>query len=154
MNEPEWITNGWHPDGQMHHPVPEVSMRAFLDEGKSRIRNAGLKPTIGFASIDTLRRTGITAEINQFHHYPGGHRFLGRHTFDVRFPGIVGEFATAAGDVWPELEGTEQSVLNRLRHAAAQGYPLAIPWSFGAIDRHTSWSLAVERDLESFAQEV
>jgi hypothetical protein len=152
INEPEWITNGWHPDRQMNHPVSETSMRAFLDEGKARIRGAGLRPTIGFAMIDTLRRTGITAEINQFHHYPAGGRPLERHAFDVRFPGIIGEFATAAADVWPELKGTGQSVLNRLRHAAAQGYPLAIPWSFGAVDRHTSWSPAVERDVETFTQ--
>jgi hypothetical protein len=152
INEPEWITSGWHPDRQTNHPVAEPSMRAFLDEGKARIRSAGLKPTIGFASADTLRRTGITADINQFHHYPGGWRRLERHTFDAQFPGILGEFATAPTDVWPELIGKRQSVLNRLRHAAAQGYPLAIPWSFGAVDRHTSWSLAVERDLKRFAE--
>jgi hypothetical protein len=151
INEPEWITNDWHPDGQVNHPVSAASMRAFLDEGKARIRSAGLKPTIGFASIETLRRSGITAEINQFHHYPGGQRRLEPHTFDERFPGIVGEFATASTDIWPELIGQRQSVLNRLRQAEALGYPLAIPWSFGAVDRHTSWSLDVERDLRRFA---
>ncbi|MEO8077110.1 MAG: hypothetical protein ABI818_12325 [Acidobacteriota bacterium] len=152
INEPEWITNGWHPDQRLTHPVPEAPMRAFLEEGKERIRRAGFKPTIGFAMLDTIRRTGITAEINQFHHYPGGGRRLEPHTFDERFPGIVGEFATAGTDIWPELIGRKQSVLNRLRRAAAQGYPLAMPWSFGATDRHTSWTAAVETDLRTFAQ--
>ena len=152
INEPEWITNGWNPGGATNLPVDEASMRAFLDEGKTRIRAAGIKPTIGFATIDTLRRTGITAEINQFHHYPGGRRELERHAFDPRYPGIVGEFATSPTDVWPELKDEGQTVLNRLRRADAQGYPLAIPWSFLAIDQHTSWSADVERDLECFTQ--
>jgi len=91
-------------------------------------------------------------EINQFHHYPAGRRVLERHTFDSRFPGIIGEFATATTDRWPELASTGQSVLNRLRLADAHGYPLAIPWSFLARDRHTSWSSAVEREVASFIQ--
>ena len=152
INEPDWITNGWHRDRQSNHPVDEVSMRAFLDEGKSRIRSSGFKPTIGFASIDTLRRSGVTAEINQFHHYPGGVHSLERHTFNPQYPGIVGEFATAATDTWPELVKTGQTVLNRLRLAEAQGYPLVIPWSFRASDIHTSWSLSVENDIQCFTQ--
>lgn len=150
INEPEWITSGWNPDGKRTHPVDEASMRAFLEDGKTRIRAAGLKPTIGFAMIDTLRKTGITAEINQFHHYPSGRKKLERHVFDPRYPGIVGEFASSPDDVWPELEKQGQSVLNRLRQANAQGYPLAIPWSFLAQDRHTAWTADVERDLECF----
>ena len=152
VNEPDWITTGWHPNGQSNLPVDEASMRAFIDEGKSRIRSSGFKPTIGFATIDTIRRTGVTAEINEFHHYPGGVHSLGRHAFDPRFPGIIGEFATAAGDTWPELVNTGQTVLNRLKFAASQGYPLAIPWSFRATDDQTSWSPAVENDIRSFTR--
>ena len=37
----------------------------------------------------------ITADINQFHHYPGGRTPLAPHTCDVEFPAIIGEFATA-----------------------------------------------------------
>ena len=44
-------------------------------------------------------------------------------------------------------------MLARLRVAAARGYPLAIPWSYRGVDRHTAWSPAVERDLEAFARE-
>jgi len=152
INEPEWITNGWDPNGRTNLPVDEASMRAFLDEGKSRIRNAGFKPTIGFASIATLRRTGITAEINQFHHYPGGVKRLERHVFNPQYPGIIGEFATATTDTWPELRRTGQTVLNRLKLSEAQGYPLAIPWSVHAEDPQTSWSTAVENDIECFTQ--
>jgi hypothetical protein len=128
-------------------------MRAFLEDGKQRIRRAGFNPTIGFGLLSTLLESGITAEINQFHHYPGGARALPRHTFDSRFPGIIGEFATAAPDIWPDLAGNRQTVLHRLRRAATQGYPLAIAWSYLARDRHTAWSDGVERDLIAFAQE-
>ena len=152
INEPEWVTSRWHPDGSTNHPVDEASMRAFLEESQGRIRAAGLTPTIGFAVIDTLRSTGITAEINQFHHYPDGRRLLERHPFAPSAPGIVGEFATAATDVWPGLPATGQTVLNRLQLADAHGYPAALPWSFTATDRHTSWSAAVEGDIATFTQ--
>jgi hypothetical protein len=153
INEPDWITNTWHPDRRNDHPVSMPAMRAFLEEGKERIRGAGFNPTIGFALLSTLLASGITAEINQFHHYPGGARELPRHTFDRRFPAIVGEFATAVTDTWPDLASNRQTVLHRLRRAGTQGYPLAIAWSFLAQDRHTSWSPDVERDLVTFAQE-
>ncbi len=152
INEPEWVTNEWNPDKQANHPVNAAAMQALIEEGKARIRAAGLKPTIGFASIDTLKKTGITAEINQFHHYPGGRRTLERSGFDPSYPGIVGEFATSPNDIWPELRETGQRVLNRLRRADAQGYPLAIPWSFRGQDEHTSWTADVERDYECFTQ--
>ena len=151
INEPEWITSGWHPDGQSAHPVDAAAMTSFLTEGKSRIRQFAIKPTIGFAMIDTLRRTGITAEINQFHHYPNGARALERHVFDPRAPGIVGEFATAATDRWPELPRDRQTVLDRLQIASSRGYPLAVPWSYRGVDRHTAWTAEVERDLMAFA---
>jgi hypothetical protein len=154
INEPDWVTTGWHSNPLARTPVAEAAMRAFIEDGKTRIRAAGFKPTIGFASIGRLRGTGITAEINQFHHYPDGGRALERHTFDPGFPGMIGEFATAATDVWPDLKSGNQSVLDRLRLARSQGYPLAIPWSFLARDRHTIWSPAVERDIEAFAREA
>jgi hypothetical protein len=150
INEPEWITNGWHPDRRRDHPVDEPAMRAFLDEGKARIRGAGFKPTIGFALIETLRNAGMTAEINQFHHYPGGTRRLPRHVFDPQFPVIIGEFATAATDTWPDLLVEGQRVLERLNLCSRQGYPLAMPWSFLTNDRHTDWTAAVEQDLRTF----
>jgi hypothetical protein len=72
--------------------------------------------------------------------------------FDPQYPGIVGEFASAPSDRWPELQENDQSVLNRLRLADAQGYPLAIPWSFLATDDHTSWTSDTERNVECFTQ--
>jgi hypothetical protein len=152
INEPDWITKGWHPNPLASPPIPERAMREFLDDGKQRIRAAGFKPTIGFASVHTLQRSGVTAEINQFHYYPDGREMLERHTFDPRFPGIIGEFATAATDVWPDLTGDFQSVAHRLSLAAERGYSLVLPWSFLADDRHTAWSASVERDVRSFTQ--
>ncbi|MGE5815950.1 MAG: hypothetical protein ACM36C_15780, partial [Acidobacteriota bacterium] len=67
-------------------------------------------------------------------------------------PVILGEFATAVSDTWPELPEWDQSVLNRLRLASDHGYSLAMPWSFLARDRHTLWSSDVERDIECFTQ--
>jgi len=154
VNEPDWITKGWHPNPFANPPISELSMREFLEDGKERIRAAGFRPTIGFGSIDTLRRSGVTAEINQFHYYPAGRARLERHTFDPRFPGIIGEFATATDDVWPDLTGGLQGVSHRLRLAADLGYPLVMPWSFLAEDRHTAWSPSVEGDLRSFTRDV
>src|SRR6185436_1632801 len=103
MNEPDWITRGWHPDPLAEPPIPERAMREFLEDGKQRIRTAGFKPTIGFGSAETLQRSGVTAEINQFHYYPNGRTRLAPHAFDRRFPGIIGEFATSTADIWPDL---------------------------------------------------
>ena len=150
INEPDWVTQGWYPNPFAHPPIPELAMLGFLDDGKQRIRAAGFKPTIGFGSVRTLRRSGVTAEINQFHYYPNRRVGLEEHRFDPRFPGIVGEFATAETDVWPELNDDGQTVADRLRLVADRGYSLAIPWSFLAHDRHTAWTEAVEEDIRSF----
>jgi hypothetical protein len=152
INEPDLITQGWR-GVRTNAPVPADAMRAFLAEGASRIRRAGFKTSVGFASIDGLRRSGVTADVNQFHYYPSGRRPLEPHPFDPAFPGIIGEFATTATDVWPDLRRTGQSLLNRLRLADARGYPLALLWSFLAHDRHTDWSESVEVDLQAFAQD-
>ena len=151
INEPDWITKTWHPNGRNDHPVDSEAMERFLDDGVGRIARAGFKATIGFALVETLLASGITADVNQFHHYPGGTRMLPPQLFDGPLAAIVGEFATAANDVWPELGIHGQSVLNRLRRAQMLGYPLAIAWSYLARDRHTSWSRAVERDVVTFA---
>jgi hypothetical protein len=154
INEPDLITRGWHPNPFAHPPIPEPAMREFLEDGKQRIRAAGFKPTIGFASVDTLQRSGVTAEINQFHYYPDGKARLGEHVFDPRFPGIIGEFATDTTDVWPDLTPGPQGVAHRLKLAEERGYPLAIPWSFLAEDRHTAWSAVVEEDIRAFTQRL
>ena len=152
MNEPDWVTNGWEPNGVGHLPVDADAMRAFLEDGKTRVRTAGFKPTIGFNRIETLQKSGVTAEINQFHHYPDKMRRLGQHVFDPRFPAIIGEFATAETDIWPEL-GNNQSVLARLKRIAGLGYPMALPWSYLQRDRHTTWTANVEHQLRTFRDE-
>ena len=152
-NEPEWVTNGWHPDGRNDHPVNEGEMRAFLQDNMSAIRQAGFRATVGFNRIETILQTHLYGDINQFHHYTDGSRSLPRSPFDPRWPGIIGEFATsAAEDTWPELSQGSQRVLERLKLADSQGYALALPWSFRAADRHTAWTPPVENDIECFTQ--
>jgi hypothetical protein len=154
-NEPEWVTSGWHPDGGNGHPVAESDMRAFLEDCMSAIRQAGFLATIGFNRIETINQTRLYGDINQLHHYTDGSRCLERSPFDPRWPGIIGEFATsAAEDTWPELSQRSQRVLERLKLAESQGYVLALPWSFRAADRHTSWTQQVENDIECFTQGV
>jgi len=153
FNEPEWVTNGWHPDGRNNHPVNGSEMRAFLEDSMSAVREAGFKSTIGFGMIESIRQTGLYADINQFHHYTDGSRSLARNPFDARHAGIIGEFATStAEDTWPELRLRGQRVLERLKLAKSQGYALAMAWSFQAADRHTSWTLEAENDIECFTQ--
>jgi hypothetical protein len=152
-NEPEWVTDGWHPDRSSGHPVNESDMRAFLEDSMSAIRQAGFRSTIGFSMIETIGQTRLYADINQFHHYPNGSRLLQRNPFGPRCPGIIGEFATStAEDTWPELSQQSQRVLDRLKLAKRQDYPLAMAWSFQAADRHTSWTPHVENDIECFTQ--
>jgi hypothetical protein len=153
FNEPEWVTSGWHPDRGNDHPVNESDMRVFLEDGMSAIRGAGFNSTIGFGLIETVRQAHLYADINQFHHYTDGSRFLERNPFDPRHPAIVGEFATStAEDTWPELSQRGQRTLERLKLAESQGYALALAWSFQAEDRHTSWTPEVQSDIECFTR--
>ena len=153
INEPDWVTNTWHPNDRNDHSIDRDAMQQFLADGGDRIRCAGFKTTVGFALVETLLASGVTADLNQFHHYPGGTRMLPPQLFDPQSAAIIGEFATAANDIWPELGMHRQNVLHRLRHAQSLGYPVAIAWSFLARDRHTSWSRAVERDILAFTEQ-
>jgi hypothetical protein len=153
INEPDWITNGWHPDRRRTHPIDADAMQDFLSAGVERIRSAGFKATVGFAMLETLLASGVTADLHQFHHYPGGARVLPADPFGADSPAILGEFATSPTDIWPELGLEDQSVLNRLVRTQAQGYAAALAWSFLADDRYTSWSRAVERDVLAFTTE-
>jgi len=150
INEPDWITAGWHRSPIASTPIPRRAMVEFLEDGAQRIRSAGFKSTIGFASARTLRRSAVAADVDQFHYYPDGKTPLGSHAVDAQGPRIIGEFATSTDDVWPGLGPTSQDVAYRLRLAASRGYELAIPWSLHAVDRHTDWSAAVEEDIRAF----
>lgn len=152
MNEPEWVTLGWDPHLWRTPPVDEATMRRFLAEGCARIQRAGFRATVGFALRGTLLLTDVGADLDQFHYYPGGGPSLETSPERGTTPAILGEFATAVSDTWPDLPDWDQRMLNRLRLAADRGYPLAIPWSFLGRDRHTAWSAEVERDIECFTQ--
>ena len=159
VNEPEWVTNNWHCDGDTgSQPIDEEAMRAFLQDGKTMIRRFDFKSTVGFWSIETIRRTHIDADINQFHFYSDSHpkkqRRLEEHSFSPEFPGIIGEFASAAAkDHWPDLKSQPQTVLNRLNCIASKNYPLALVWSFhpgSGGDAFSQWGPHVDRDIECF----
>jgi hypothetical protein len=154
FNEPEWVTNGWNPDHGKDCPVSESEMLRFLEDSMSAVRRAGFKSTVGFGMIETIRQAALYADINQFHHYTDGSRSLERNPFDPGDSAIIGEFATStAEDSWPELCRRSQRVLERLRLAESQGYALALPWSFQAVDRHTAWTPETENDIRRFTQE-
>jgi hypothetical protein len=158
INEPEWVTNNWNPDAQKTNPVHELAMTGFIEDSKSMIRSFGFKPTIGFNAIETIRKSGVSAEVNQFHFYsdpdPERQRKLEKSPFSSEYPGIIGEFATSSSqDYWPDLEPHPQSVLNRLRFARNQNYGLALPWSFhdkAHPDSHSGWCSQVEQEIECF----
>ena len=158
INEPEWVTNSWNPDAQKTNPIDEFAMTSFIEQSKSLIRSFGFKPTIGFNAMETIQRSGITAEINQFHFYsdpdPERQRKLEKSPFSPEYPGIIGEFATSPSqDYWPDLEPHPQSVFNRLRFARNQNYGLALPWSFQGKrhpDSHSNWCTQVEQEIECF----
>lgn len=148
INEPEWVTTGWHlSDVKSCHPIGEPAMRAFLEDGRRRVQQAGFKSTIGFASRFSLDRSQIACEIDQFHYYAGGIDELPEPSGR---PAIVGELATAAADVWPGLAANRQDLFSRLQHMNRLGYPLAIPWSFRQRDRHSHWTRAAAAAVERF----
>ena len=153
VNEPEWVTAGWGPHRRPGAPVPEQAMRAFLREASERIGAAGFEPTVGYASDRGRRQAGIPTGIEQVHHYPAGMRALPGRGRGSRARAVLGEFATTAEDVWPDLPRADQTPIGRLRRAMSLGYELAMPWSFRARDRHSSWTPAVEDDLRRFTQE-
>jgi len=150
INEPDWVTAGWHPNPLARTPVPRAAMHAFITDGAARIRAAGFQSTVGFARPSTVRASGVTTDITQIHHYPGATRWLDCDPLASGVPAVIGEFATSADDVWPDMPLGSQRVLDRLRLASEQGCPLAIPWSFLARDRHTEWTAQVERNIQLF----
>src|SRR5262245_10397655 len=152
INEPDWVTDGWHPNPFASPPIGDRAMRAFLEDGARRIRAAGFASTVGYASINSLLRAGVQASSDHVHYYPEGRTRLPSHPFDAHVPRIIGEFATSTDDRWPDLPRASQGVVHRLELISQRGYPLAMPWSFLAVDRHTAWSDAVEEDIRAFTQ--
>lgn len=156
VNEPEWVTSGWHPRNARGLPVEEGAMRAFVMEASVAIREAGFSPTVGFAQRDTISRVALGAGAAQLHHYAGGRARL--ETADPASPAIVGELATAIqSDPWPDLPARAQGLFERLELAARRGYPLALLWSAlplvaGDGDRHSRWDAEVEREIARFTR--
>ncbi len=138
INEPEWcVRNPGSGVPRSGHPTLDRSaMLAFLREGVRMINRAGFASSVGFASYNTIgvwNSIALDVQRHQFHYYPRGNN-LPRHTFDPRWPIIVGEFASAPHQTWPEIAALERSspgdiLYNRLRHVESKGYPLALIWS-------------------------
>ena len=156
VNEPEWVTKGWHPRSKRGLPVEEGAMRAFVLEASAAIREAGFSPTVGFAQRETLSRARLGGEGSQVHHYAGGRRRLA--PADPAQPAILGELATATtSDPWPDLPAHAQGLFARLQLAERRGYPLALLWSAlqlvsGDADRHSRWDAEVEREIARFTR--
>jgi hypothetical protein len=155
VNEPEWVTRGWHPRDPGGLPLAEDAMRAFVLEASAAIRAAGFSPTVGFARRETIARARLDCGA-QLHHYAGGRRRL--ETTDPARPALLGELATAtSSDPWPDLPARSQGVLERLALAERRGYPLALLWSALPLvsrdaDRHSRWDAEVEREIARFTR--
>lgn len=138
INEPEWCVRNpgsGVPRGRAP-TLDRAAMLAFLREGVRMINRAGFASSVGFASYNTIgawNSIALDVQRHQFHYYPRGEN-LPRHTFDPRWPIVVGEFASAPHRPWPEIAALERSapgdiLHNRLRHIDSKGYPLALIWS-------------------------
>ena len=165
INEPEWVTEGWHPEGGKGLAVKADAMVRFLTRSIARVRRAEFKATVGFARLETITTSGINCDIYQFHYYPEKRK--GR--LSVTCPDtelwdgrpVMGEFATGLvrAQVWPQLADTvaKQSVLCRLALARDCGYPLALPWSLRTSastgDDRSAWTADVENDIGTFISE-
>lgn len=148
MNEPEWCTERPNSPADLINPqktVPLAAMRDFLREGAEHINDAGFKSTVGFAMHSTLQEwncSELCLLLHQFHYYAEPPS-MPTHTFDPRWPLIVGEFATAPHRPWHEL-GPAQDVLSRLRHIESKGYPAAFLWSANREEEHAADPPAVD----------
>jgi hypothetical protein len=84
FNEPEWVTNDWHPHDKKGLPASAQHVLKFLQAAMDRVRSAGFRATIGFNRIETIRFTKLYADYNQFHHYARNKRKIEQHKFDKR----------------------------------------------------------------------
>lgn len=165
INEPEWIVrNRWAWwDRDKDRVVSKSEMKEFIKDGAGRI-NSVLLPdgrrafssTVGFAHWEILNawganKLGIT--LYQFHYYAGKDRALPSCNSFTGFPCIVGEFATAAEQDWPDLrlQGRAQTLANRLSCIEDRRYPICFLWSARAIDRATRWTEEERRAVAAYA---
>lgn len=144
MNEPEWCTQQPGLSAELLDPrkrLPRTAVQAYLVEGARLIHEAGLRSSCGFAHHHSLAewdspKLGLT--LHQFHYYAddcGRPMPLPAHTYDARWPVIVGEIATARFRPWPEL-GPQQDLHDRLVWAAGKGYPEIFLWSANREEEH------------------
>ncbi len=164
INEPEWVVRGcpfcWTKDE--NRTVARRRMKEFIVDGIRRINSKQLpdgsrafQSSVGFAHWESMKKwdaakLGIT--LHQFHYYAQSDRELPKHAHLVFHPGVVGEFATAAGRDWPDLKilNKDQTITNRLRCVEGKGYPACFMWSAKAMDPATRWTEEVHREVIAF----
>ena len=161
INEPEWCTrmDGFVIDAlNPRRVVSQAAMLAFLREGVGLINGAGFLSTVGFNRHSTLSEwdsAGLGITLHQFHYYASQPQ-VPPHTFDPRWPCIVGEFASAPHRPWPEL-GDAQDVYSRLRLIQDRGYPAAFLWSARTEPdpppSAVAWNDATRADIERYLRE-
>lgn len=175
INEPGWAVAGGplQVDRAAYglRPSPRLvassQMSELIDQGVSRVVDAGLVATVGFADPDPswlspsarqrLRRLAARGRyLHQRHHYPTiiqDHR-LPRHDQSPITPCILGEFPTAMGrslDNIPwrdrEVRGAEADARRylearlRLIHDE-RDYPVSLLWSARSGDGRRTWGPA------------
>ncbi|MFN0123317.1 MAG: hypothetical protein ACKV2V_22675 [Blastocatellia bacterium] len=172
INEPEWCTrNSWSFLNRLQPPqftqsIPQKLMRRFMVDGIKRMTarvtpegKRALCPTVGFGHWHTLNlwdEEELGIGMHQIHYYAQEDRDL-TTTEDLylKVPSSIGEFASAIGKPWPELdrEGQEQSLKNRLDRAIARGFVSAFLWSMRGEDEATLWDDSVRAAIVSYIAE-
>ncbi|MBN1568171.1 MAG: hypothetical protein JXA73_10015 [Acidobacteria bacterium] len=161
INEPEWVVRRFW-SRNANRTVSRGDMQDFIADGIRRINakktqdeNAAFLSSVGFADWESLdkwdaERLGIT--LFQFHYYAQNNRELPINSNPAHRPCAVGEFATAAGKAWPELQRQhrDQSITNRLRCMEDKGYPVCFLWSATATDAATRWTEEAHQELLAY----
>ena len=166
INEPEWVVKqfSFFRAPVKGRTVSKKEMKAFISEGVRRIHSRRLpdgsrafQSSVGFAHWASLNRwdaeeLGLT--LHQFHYYARHNRELPEHARLKLQPGILGEFATAEEEPWPDLKAMnrEQSIVNRLSLIEEKGYSACFLWSANAKDKASRWTEDAHLELLAYGR--
>ncbi len=164
INEPEWVVRGfWHKG--VNRTLTRREMKRFLSEGMERINarrlqegTAAFRSSVGFAHWDSIEKwgsEGLGITLPQFHYYAQKNHELPENP-RTDLPCVVGEFATAKGTAWPDLQSLHkaQSITNRLRCIDDKGYSACFLWSANAVDPSTLWTEEAHREVLAYSGPV
>jgi hypothetical protein len=172
INEPEWVTQGSGVQGPRQN-LPLAKMLAFIREAAFRINRQHFRSTVGYAKYESILQweqqsrkllgKSLDVTLHQFHYYPVKERYwwflttrprIPLHVFDPRWPCLIGEFATAPHEPWPEIP--TQDVYGRLKLIERKKYPSAYLWSARAANPPppklavSDWSPAVQHLVDRY----